>query len=237
MAGVTVRTLHHYDRLGLLKAQRNENGFRIYSYADLERLENIIALKFIGLPLKQISVVLGGDKRDLGCALRSQVRALEEKKRRLDMTIKMVRSAEAVLRSGGAPCLRHIIEVIEMQTDDHQWILQHFNNGARPRVEEKLILMAPARWSELQRDWTKLADDIHATVHKDAGAPEGQALLSRWEDLIRQTTSDDQELVHGLKSLHSDRNNWPEQVREAILPLLDERILEFVKRAVAARGT
>jgi DNA-binding transcriptional MerR regulator len=95
LAGVTVRTLHHYDRLDILKAHRNQSGFRVYTAADFERLENIIALKFIGLPLKQIRAVLGADKLELGCALRTQLGALEEKKRRLEAVINTVRSAEA----------------------------------------------------------------------------------------------------------------------------------------------
>ena len=234
LAGVTVRTLHHYDRLGILRAHRNQSGFRVYTDADFERLENIIALKFIGLPLKQIRVVLGGDKQELGCALRTQLGALEEKKRRLEAVINTVRSAEAALRSGGAPCLRQIIEVMEMQ-NDHEWILQHFSHDARQRVQDRLTFMTSATWSELQREWTALADDIHAADHTNPAAPESQALLIRWENLIRQTTADDPELVHGLKSLYSNRDQWPERVRQAVLPLLDDRILEFLKRAVAAR--
>jgi DNA-binding transcriptional MerR regulator len=235
LAGVTVRTLHHYDRLGLLTAQRNESGFRVYTSADLERLENIIALKFIGLPLKQIRAVLGGDKRDLGCALRSQISAMEEKKRCLEIAIDAVRSAEAALRSGGKPCLKHIIEVMEMQ-NDHGWILQHFSEDIRPRVQRRLASISPETWSELQGRWTTLAKDIQATDFADPSGPDSQALLSRWEELVRQTTGD-QELVHGLKSLYFDRSNWPERVRSAVLPLLDERILDFLKRAVAARAS
>lgn len=52
LAGVTVRTLHHYDRLELLKPRRTRAGHRVYSARDLESLEQIIALKFIGVPLK-----------------------------------------------------------------------------------------------------------------------------------------------------------------------------------------
>ena len=55
LAGVTIRTLHHYDRLGLLKpSRRTEAGYRLYSESDLVRLEQIIVLKFLGLPLKRI---------------------------------------------------------------------------------------------------------------------------------------------------------------------------------------
>jgi DNA-binding transcriptional MerR regulator len=234
LAGVTVRTLHHYDRLGLLRASRDERAFRIYAPADLERLENIIALKFIGVPLKQVRAVLEGDKRDLGCVLRSQISALEEKKRRLEITINAVRSAEAALRVGDQPCLTHIIGVMEMQ-NDCGWILQHFREDARGRIQDRLASIAPERLSELQHDWNALANDIQAISQSEPAGPESQALLRRWEDLIRQTTGDDPELVHGLKSLYADRSNWPERARNAMLPLLDERILDFLKRAVAAR--
>ena len=54
LAGATVRALHHHDRLGLLKPGRTGAGYRLYSLRDFERLEQIVALKFLGIPLKQI---------------------------------------------------------------------------------------------------------------------------------------------------------------------------------------
>lgn len=58
LAGVTVRALHHYDRLGLLEPRRTEKGYRVYSLKDLAILEQIVALKFIGLPLETIRGLL-----------------------------------------------------------------------------------------------------------------------------------------------------------------------------------
>ena len=87
LAGVTVRALHHYDRLALLKPRRTGSGYRVYSERDLDRLERIVALKFLGLPLKEIRSVLDRDVRSLPVVLRSQRRALEEKRRRLDIAI------------------------------------------------------------------------------------------------------------------------------------------------------
>jgi len=49
LAGVTVRALHHYDRLGLLRARRTASGYRVYGDRDLERLEQIVALQFLGV--------------------------------------------------------------------------------------------------------------------------------------------------------------------------------------------
>jgi DNA-binding transcriptional MerR regulator len=50
LSGVTVRALHHYDRLGLLRPRRSHNGYRAYGEQDLARLEQIVALKFVGYP-------------------------------------------------------------------------------------------------------------------------------------------------------------------------------------------
>ena len=59
LAGVTVRALHHYDRLGLLKpGGRSASGYRLYRDSDLARLEQIVVLKFLGLPLQQIGRLL-----------------------------------------------------------------------------------------------------------------------------------------------------------------------------------
>src|ERR1700752_2066190 len=72
LAGVTVKALRHYDRLGLLKPQRSDAGYRIYTQRNLDRLEQIIALKFLGVPLKQIKAVLDRNELELSDALRMQ---------------------------------------------------------------------------------------------------------------------------------------------------------------------
>src|SRR5579884_704937 len=93
LAGVTVRTLHHYDRLGLLNPRRTDAGYRLYRERDLERLEQIVALKFIGLPLKQIKSLLDRNPVGFSDALRIQRTALEDKRRLLDSAIHAIQQA------------------------------------------------------------------------------------------------------------------------------------------------
>lgn len=180
LAGVTVRALHYYDRRGLLKARRDSNGFRVYTHSDLERLQAIVSLKLIGLPLAEIRSVLDGDRRDLVRAFGLQQSALEEKMRRLQIAIDTLRDAEAVLRSGGDPDLRHIIEVIQMQ-HDHDWILQHFADSARRGAQQVLTSRSAAQWAELRTEWTELSQDIKRASSADPSSPESQTLLRRWE--------------------------------------------------------
>ncbi len=77
---MTVKALHHYDRIGLLRPRRTSTGYRVYSQDDLERLEQIVALKFLGLSLNQIKAVLDRPALELRDALRLQRKAIEDKR-------------------------------------------------------------------------------------------------------------------------------------------------------------
>ncbi len=79
LTDVSVRTLHHYDRIGLLKPSlRLSNGYRVYSEADLLKLQRIIALKFFGFSLTQIKLLLKNEKDALQ-PFTEQVKFLQEK--------------------------------------------------------------------------------------------------------------------------------------------------------------
>ena len=94
LAGVTVRALHHYDRIGLLKPQRGSSGFRLYRLEDLERLEQIAALKFLGIPLQEIKLLLKRGPLTLADSLRVQREALAEKRRLIDRAAVAIEAAE-----------------------------------------------------------------------------------------------------------------------------------------------
>src|SRR5215467_7638960 len=115
--GVTVRTLHHYDRLGLLKPSgRTQSGHRLYGERDFARLQQIVTLKFIGLPLRQIKDLLDRSDLDLAATLRLQRRMLLEKRRQVEAAIQAIEVAERSLQSSRAPdlaALKKIIEIIE----------------------------------------------------------------------------------------------------------------------------
>jgi DNA-binding transcriptional MerR regulator len=122
LAGVTVRALHHYDRIGLLKPQRGNSGFRLYRPEDLERLEQIAALKFLGIPLQEIKLLLKHGPLSLVDSLHMQREALAEKRRLIDRAVVAIEAAEKVIQSGqttDVSILRKIIEVIDMQPQEN----------------------------------------------------------------------------------------------------------------------
>src|SRR3954467_12653996 len=92
LAGVTVRTLHHYDRIGLLSpSARTAAGYRSYSPTDLDRLHQVLLYRELGFPLEEIVTLLDDPSADPAEHLRRQHRLLRE---RLERTSAMVAAVE-----------------------------------------------------------------------------------------------------------------------------------------------
>ena len=80
LVGVTVKTLHHYDRVGLLGPRRTPSGYRVYTQSVLVRLAQILALKTIGFSLNDIRGLLDRETLPLPAIFRQQRHLLEEKR-------------------------------------------------------------------------------------------------------------------------------------------------------------
>ena len=94
-AQVTVRTLHYYDRINLLKPKHyDRNGFRLYGETEFARLQQIATLKFIGFSLSQIKEILENKEFDLTETLRLQKNLIEAQRNRFNLALKAISSAE-----------------------------------------------------------------------------------------------------------------------------------------------
>jgi len=220
LVGVTARTLHHYDRVGLLKPLRTQSGYRIYAHRHLERLEQIIALKFVGLSLKQIQDVLDHNALDLSEALRSQRRILEQRKQQLDRAIAAIGEAEAAFDSGQRPnsaLLKKIIEVLEME-NNQEWLMSYYSEDARKAIRERGQTLSKEQQEQVASEWQQLYRDIDAVAEKDPASPEAQALAARWMKLIESFTGGNAEVLEGMKKLYADQANWPSGFSQQMAP-------------------
>lgn len=233
-AGVTIRALHHYDRLGLLKPSgRTRAGYRLYTDRDLVRLEQIVALKFIGFPLNQIRDLLNRKDADLAATLRQQRQIIAEKRNHLDRAIRAIERAEQIVASGQKhdwESFRKIIEVIQMQTRK-DWMQKYY-------TEEQLANLK-SRWSpevqaQADKDWQELIRDVEAAIARkeDPAGEVGQQLAARRKDLLQQFTGGDSGIAQGLKNLFADQANWPKDFKKPY----GEAIENFLNQATKASG-
>lgn len=96
MAGVTERTLRHYDAIGLLRPRRSENGYRRYGGEEADRLQRILLLRDSGMPLARIAELIDAPGFEPAEMLRDQLARLREQRAGIDRTIEMV---ERTIRS------------------------------------------------------------------------------------------------------------------------------------------
>ncbi|MDR3403046.1 MAG: MerR family transcriptional regulator [Chthoniobacter sp.] len=234
-AGVTVRTLHYYDRLGLLKPSNYTGaGFRMYGEGDVARLQQIVTLKFIGFSLKEIKRLLDSRNSNISAALKVQRITLSEKRRHLDSVIATIAKAERLAISGNTTnwdAFRKIIQEIQMpnQTD---WLKKYYSEEARKELARRARAgdWTPALQTKAEGDWQKLIRQVQraSSTGEDPAGKKAQALAARWLKLVEAFTRGHPAIKEGLNKLYAD----PSARKSAFRLPLDAKVTEFIGRAM-----
>ena len=227
LAGVTVKTLHHYDRLGLLKPARTRAGYRAYTTAHLARLEQIIALKSLDIPLRQIRAVLDRDPLPLRAMFRQQREVLEEKRRALDRAIDALAQAEDAIGRDDASetaILQQVITAMHMQDVDA--MRKYFSEEAWEQWKHYY-----ADWPS--PEWRTLYREVSAALDEDPSSEVAQALAERWLSLAKSQPAG--AIRTGLIKAWADREHWPAALKRRLVEFDVERTTEFINEALWLR--
>ncbi len=230
--GTTVRTLHHYDRLGLLRPTNyTAAGYRLYGESDFARLQQIVALKFIGLSLKQIKELLNRSKLDLAATLRLQRAVIEEKRRQLEMVSRAIMRAERTLLTNNATdweAFRKIIEEIDME-NNMEWAKKYYTDEQLAELKGR---WSPEIQAKAERDWAALIEEVKAAMNEgqDPAGETAQALAARWSALIEKFTGGNPGIMDNLKRVYAD---WPSDVKKPY----SKDVGTFIYAAIAAGKT
>lgn len=184
LTGVSVQTLHHYDRIDLLKPSvRLSNGYRIYAEKDLLRLQQIIALKFFGFELSQIKELLTSNA---GAFEHFSVQAnlLEKKANNLldaSNALKQIISDVADNKSVPWKTIIQLIEVYRMtQQLEHSWVKEIFTPDELKQYaafETELKTNAiPEQKAAFEKNWANLVAEIGSNLNNDPKSALGIAI-------------------------------------------------------------
>jgi DNA-binding transcriptional MerR regulator len=171
LANLSVRALHHYDEIGLLKPSgRSETSYRLYSSADLQRLQQVMSFKVLGFPLAQIRLLLADPEFDAKQALLLQRRLLEEKAGEVKSLIAAVDAALASLKKGA-----NTMDSKQMFGAFENFDPAQFEEEARERwgkteaykeSQRRAARYTKAQWSELRNE----ADQVYRQLADKLGA-------------------------------------------------------------------
>ena len=209
----------------------------MYSEKDLEILEQIVALKFIGLPLDEIKRLLRRTPVDLSAVLRAQRTLLERRNRLLERAIKAIRQAERTLESGSADSavFRHIIEVIEMQNNPEDWKTQY--DALVQTNFEQLPSMSLEAKTELRAHFADLFKEVEGALGEYPARPRAQRLADRCAQLLRMLTVKSQPNPKLLKiaAAYLSGGEQPASAMPPEPPFGGKPVWEFISKAIAIR--
>lgn len=182
LTGVTVRALHHYDEIGLVRpSERSPAGYRLYTDADVHRLQQVLLFRELGLPLEEIaSAIDEATGRDE--LLRQHRKALAAKRDRLDA---MLAAVDAALAQKGHA----------MQPDDVKKMFDGFDHGQYEAEAEqrwghtdafkesarRTKQYGPTEWQQIKDDWAKIYGDLAALMTANVAVTDArvQALVEQ----------------------------------------------------------
>lgn len=135
-SGVTVKTLLHYDKIGLLQPSlKTQAGYRIYCDEDFIKLQQIITLKFIGLSLEEIKQIINEKNQNIENIISVQTRALEEKKKHIETVITALNKAEKQIQNNSFLEVQQLIDIIKI-TNMETRAKQRFNDASKQYVTD-----------------------------------------------------------------------------------------------------
>ena len=177
LAGVTVRALHYYDRVGLLKPRRTRASYRVYRDSDLPRLQQIVVLKFLGLSLGEIAAASKSEAR-LDAALKTLRFAVRRKRAHLDAVLHMLDELETPARDWTdlASFVRDVTPPGPRE-----------GSSERQKLDEALRLLAERRKAlNVTLEEYELNRDVRSAIARGEtpDTPAGRALVSRWRASI-----------------------------------------------------
>jgi MerR family transcriptional regulator, thiopeptide resistance regulator len=240
LTGVTIRTLHHYDRLGLLSpTQRTASGYRLYTTADLVRLERIMVLRYIGLSLRQIVDILShprASEQDIATLLETQAIILRERRDHITSVIRAVEKASQSLDAAQTPdwqLFQTIVKEVSMQ-DNNEWHKKYYSESALQAINQRTSEWSPALQEQYTRQWNELFAKVEAAIaaNEDPAGSKAQDLAAQWKALVGQFTGGSPEIQRGLNAMYNDEENWPAERRQqhSVKP----EIMDFIRKALTA---
>jgi DNA-binding transcriptional MerR regulator len=219
--GVSVRTLHHYDTIGILSPSgRSTSGHRLYCREDVLRLQQIVSLRQIGLSLDEIREALSRPDSNAKRILAMHIARLKERIAAEQELCRHLESIQPRLESAG---IDEIITCIEVTTMFEKYYTPEQLESLKKRAEQ----LGPEKIRAAEEEWPKLIAAVRAEMDKgtDPKDPRVQALARRWNELILEFTGGDAGITRSLSNFYRGEPQFASQQS------LDGGVFEYIRKA------
>jgi DNA-binding transcriptional MerR regulator len=225
--GLTVRTLHHWDEVGLLRpGRRTAAGHRLYGPTEVRRLQKIISLRALGLGLDEIASHLDGRRATLEAILRAHRESLRNQRSLLeDLETRLDRILNAT--SGGRTITDdELLETMEAIT----MFEKYYTPEQLEQLKRREEALGPEAIQEAQEEWPRLISAVKEAMEKgeDPASPAVQELAQRWSALVKAFSGGDAGIEKSLATMYKSEPDM------AAKEGLDPALFEYIGAAMRA---
>lgn len=224
--GVSVRTLHYYDEIGLLSpSQRTEAGYRLYGEADIICLQQIVSLRQIGFSLEEIRECLKQEQFSPHHVVQLHLSRLKEQ---IALQQQLQAKLEAIatrLQSTEAISICEFMQLIEVTTMVEKYYTPEQQNYLKARAE----LLGEERIRQVETEWQDLIEQARTEMINgtDPSSESVQALARRWRSLIQEFTGGNPGIEQSLNQMYQQ-----EGAEVASRGAIDSAVMEYMGRAM-----
>ena len=243
LAGVSVRTLHHYDKIGLLKpAHRGESRYRYYEKAQLYRLQQILFYKELDYPLQEIGEILDNPSFDLIKSLNYHKRELMKRADRMEQLLNTIDKTKKKKKNEEG-----------MITDEE--IYAGFPNEDVPKIKEEVTnrwgaekleatentirSMSKTQWAEVQQEGDEISRWLANLMHKEPAALEVQKVVKEHYRYMNQFHAFGIPGYRGLGQIYVQDERFTayyDNFKEGLAVFLSEAINVFCDNGLEVKG-
>lgn len=252
LAGVSIRTLHYYDEIGLLKPSSvGENGYRFYGEEAVLRLQQILFFREMDLGLLQIKEIVDSPEFDLVTALRSHRHALQARIDRLQSLIETVDTTIMHLVGEVEMGKKHLFAGFseEKQKEYEQEAIKQFGEASVKASVKRWNSYTPQQQEQIKAEGGAIYQDFIDALDKDPASDEVQQIAARWHEHLRTFYEPTLEILRGLgqhynqhpdfhatfEAMHEDLPAFLEKAIGHYVDALETRLLEAMLAADAAK--
>jgi len=199
--GLTIRTLHHWDHVGLLRPSgRTAAGHRLYGSSEVRRLQRILSLRSLGLGLDEVGSLLQGGGPTLEAVLRAQRDQVRNQLTLLQGMESQLNRVLGLLEGGDSVTEDDLLNTMEMTT----MIENHFSPEQLEALKERSEALGPEAIQAAQEEWPRLIASVREAMEKgaDPRSEEVQALAKRWAALIQAFSGGDTGIEASLSKMY-----------------------------------
>lgn len=190
LTGISIRMLHHYDKIGLLSpSKRTDSNYRIYNNDDISRLYQILLFKELEFPLQDIKRILDDKDFDKEEALRVQRNLIFEKKKRLE---RIIESIDDTIKNLGVETMSKnnfkVFDYEEVKKHQEKYKEEtekrYGKSDAYRESQEKTSKYSKNDWENIMQEAGVIYEELYKLMDKDPSDEKVQELIENWRNHI-----------------------------------------------------